>query len=213
MGKSPERAWAVESEASQWARLEAKEEAERTAIVLAQRALQREVEAPLAEVRAGIFRTFMLLAHRLSVEMAEYLAIAGGTSLLGMLVLEWIDRQGGSRGPRDVAAALGSARASATELLGRLERDGLVVLVDDPRDRRRKVVRLTAEGSAQAARARTFFGSWNEELTSSFDEDDVRRLYTLLLALDELVVYRHPRRHARRPHRGPTVRRAALHVR
>jgi len=89
-----------------------------------------------------------------------------GLSLTAASTLRRLDR-GGARRLTDLAAAEGVTQPAMTQLVSRLEREGLVSRGGDPADGRVVVVRVTAPGRAlvrrrRAARVRALSGVLKE---------------------------------------------------
>jgi DNA-binding MarR family transcriptional regulator len=71
-----------------------------------------------------------------------------GQSLTSSLVLARLDDEGPLR-ISVLAAVTGTSQPSMTELVGRLQREGLVTRLSDPQDGRATLVDITASGRAQ----------------------------------------------------------------
>jgi DNA-binding MarR family transcriptional regulator len=71
-----------------------------------------------------------------------------GQSLTSSLVLARLDDEGPLR-ISVLAAVTGTSQPSMTELVGRLQREGLVTRLSDPEDGRATLVDITASGRAQ----------------------------------------------------------------
>jgi DNA-binding MarR family transcriptional regulator len=93
-------------------------------------------------------------ALRLSAELlVRHLAGTGGLSFSARAVLNALADDGGTRLTR-LAASGGITQPAMTQLVGRLERDGLVVRLIDPDDGRGTLVDITDEGRALLAQLR-----------------------------------------------------------
>src|SRR3954470_21583128 len=74
--------------------------------------------------------------------------VSYGQSLTSSVVLARLDDSGPAR-ISSLAAASGVSQPSMTELVGRLEREGLVTRFSDPADGRATLVAITPSGSAR----------------------------------------------------------------
>jgi DNA-binding MarR family transcriptional regulator len=88
---------------------------------------------------------------------------------------------GGTR-PAQLARRLGTSRQAAAELLGGLERLGVVEVVDDPASRRGRLARLTPEGRRLAAAADRHLARLESDLRGRIGADAVADLRAALAA-------------------------------
>jgi len=100
------------------------------------------MEAKAAEQIAEAFQAAAVLLVR---------HVGYGQSLTSSVVLARLDDDGPAR-ISVLAAASGVSQPSMTELVGRLEREGLVTRFSDPEDGRVTLVHITASGRAQRSR-------------------------------------------------------------
>lgn len=94
-----------------------------------------------SETREGIAEALEVGAALLARHLAR------GTSLTSRAVLATLDEDGPER-LTALAAATGVSQPSMTQLVGRLEREGLVIRLIDPEDARATLVDITAAGRA-----------------------------------------------------------------
>ena len=80
----------------------------------------------------------------------------------------------------DIAQALDLSEPAVTQMIGRLQRDGLIDRQRDQTDRRRWQLRLTELGQERVRQANTAFQSINAILDDVLDEAGVKSLSTQL---------------------------------
>lgn len=119
-------------------------------------------------------------AHQISVSLfLEETAEAGVTTptQYGILVIlracEGLDQIGLSK-------KVGLDRSTTALVVKKLETDGLVVRVDDPKDGRRKVIILTAKGERKLEQLRNGAARAQDVALSAFDPDEAAHFLRLL---------------------------------
>ncbi len=85
----------------------------------------------------------------------------------------------GPIGQGELAAAMGFTTSSTTALVDRLERRGIAERRNDPSDRRRAIIALSAQGEAELDGVRTWMGN----AFSGLEPHEVETARTLLLTL------------------------------
>ena len=123
---------------------------------------------------------FMLRrAHQISVSLFMEQAAAQGvtTTQYGVLVIlrtcEGLDQIGLSK-------KVGLDRSTTGLVIKKLESDGLVVRIEDPQDRRRKVIVLTAKGERKLESLRGAAAKSQEIALSAFTPEEATEFLRLL---------------------------------
>jgi len=98
-----------------------------------------------------------------------------------MLVLD----EGSAETQGSIADALGYDRGQLVGLLDELQEQGLVERQRDPNDRRRHLVRMTAEGTKALRRLRALARRNDDEFLDPLSEEERVQLHTLLMRLAE----------------------------
>jgi DNA-binding MarR family transcriptional regulator len=126
------------------------------------------------DIREGIADTLSLGASLLIRHVAR------GASLTSRIVLATLGDHGPTR-LTALAAATGASQPSMTQLVGRLEREGLVTRLVDPEDARATLVAITADGRALRAELHQ---SQNQRMGELLDTLSAHDQATLFLALE-----------------------------
>jgi len=85
-----------------------------------------------------------------------------------------------------IGDALGYDKGQLVGLLDELEEQGFVERKRDPNDRRRHVVRMTAEGKRALKRLRTLARRLDDDFLAPLSDDERAHLHALLLRLAEV---------------------------
>ncbi len=86
---------------------------------------------------------------------------------------------------RELSRAMHISPASVTNMLQRMERDGLIARERDREDQRVVRVYLTDRAKELRAEARTVFRQMEEELSSIYSDDEKATLHRLLMKLHD----------------------------
>jgi DNA-binding MarR family transcriptional regulator len=108
-----------------------------------------------------------------------------GISPYQFAVLVLLDEEGVHETQASIADALGYDRGTLVGLLDELEQQGLVERQRDPEDRRRHIVRLTADGRRKLTKLRKLARQLEDDFLAPLDEPDRATLHALLLQLAE----------------------------
>ena len=106
-----------------------------------------------------------------------------GLSLAKLAALHHLTRAGESLPLGQLAERLACVKSNVTQLVDRLEADGLVSRAADPSDRRSRLAVLTAAGRKAYAKGSEMFAQVEKELFSALTPDESRKLHELLVKL------------------------------
>jgi DNA-binding MarR family transcriptional regulator len=122
-------------------------------------------------------------SRRLSQTYDEIVAPSGLKSTQLSVLFE-IDRSNdGPTTMKDLAAALVMDRSTLGQNLRPLEREGLVVMVNNPDDGRSKLVKLTVKGKKKVVSAAALWNIAQNEFEQKFGEENAAALRTILLSI------------------------------
>lgn len=110
----------------------------------------------------------------------EMLLAKGGLTLSQMMVIEsFRHSKDGYQTVQDIQNALHVAQPTASGLVKRMEKKGLLKRVDS-KDKREKVISLTEEGHAAITNARKGMVSTESILLASLSEEESKQFHSLL---------------------------------
>ena len=132
------------------------------------------------EVAAAVLETVPLAMRAIRSRMRE--GRAAGLSVPQFRALLYVRRHPGS-GLSEIAEHLGTSVPAASELVGRLVRQDLVVRATDPKERRRVRLTLSTGGAAHLDEAQSAAVAWLRELAGHLDP---ARRDALVVALGDL---------------------------
>lgn len=127
--------------------------------------------ASSGEAPGAVLFSLLEAAHRVQLRLDDALA-AVGLSLAKYRVLSELARAGGPPMLSELAAGQGCVRSNMTQLVDRLEADGLVRRVSDPADRRAVRAALTPLGEERQAAGTRRLEKVQAEIAASLSEAD-----------------------------------------
>ena len=133
--------------------------------------------------RTGLFAVLhasSVLESRVEARLAEV-----GLSLAKLAALHHLSRAGESLPLGQLAERLSCVKSNVTQLVDRLEADGLVSRAGDPNERRSRLAMLTAAGRKAYAKGSEIQGQAEKELFGALSADESRKLHELLAKLEK----------------------------
>jgi len=128
--------------------------------------------------RSGLFAVLHVassLEARVEARLAEV-----GLSLPKLAALHQLAQAGDSLPLGQLAERLACVKSNVTQLVDRLEADGLVTRAADPSDRRSRLAMLTETGKTAYARGITIQQQSEREIFSALSREESSTLHTLL---------------------------------
>jgi DNA-binding MarR family transcriptional regulator len=135
---------------------------------------------------AQVGLAFLTLAHSLREQVDQYMMSTAGLSLSRTKVLQALAGRGALH-QAELAATLGQAPRSVTQIVEGLERLGLVARTGDPEDRRRKTVSLTDTGRTTLTAAEQAGTHALRQCFDSLEPQQLATLDALLAHLDDAL--------------------------
>lgn len=161
-----------------------------------------QAQAELGRQLGTKFSTAVVLFHSAAAER------------MGLNVTDWkcasIVRAIGPCNPGRISEETGMSTAATAQVLGRLERAGLVVREPDPHDRRRSIVRPIFDPARERAAAEMFVGLIDRmnELMARFDERELAAIGEFMTGAADVLTSEAARLRATAPRlpRNPHLR-------
>ena len=125
-----------------------------------------------------VLHTSSALVSRVETKLSEI-----GLSLAKLAALHQLSDAGESLPLGQLAERLSCVKSNVTQLVDRLESDGLVSRAGDPHDRRSRLAVLTAAGRTAYAKGRQIQEQTERELFGALSESESATLQTLLAKL------------------------------
>src|SRR6266403_58018 len=129
-------------------------------------------------VPTGLFAV-LHAAHSLEARVEARLAEIG-LSLPKLAALHQLSQAGDSLPLGQLAERLACVKSNVTQLVDRLESDGLVTRAADPSDRRSRLAVLTETGKSAYARGATIQQQSEREIFSALSKEESTALHALL---------------------------------
>lgn len=126
----------------------------------------------------GLLEAARWLEGRLEAAMAEV-----GLSMAKFGLLKTLAEAGEPKTLTDLALCQQCVRSNITQLVDRLEAEGLVKRVDDPADRRSIRATLTPLGREKQAAGEVALGALMREVTGAVSNEDREALFRVFAAL------------------------------
>jgi DNA-binding MarR family transcriptional regulator len=133
--------------------------------------------------RSGLFDVLHasgVLESRVESKLAEV-----GLSIAKLAALHQLTRAGDSLPLGQLAERLSCVKSNVTQLVDRLEADGLVSREGDPNDRRSRLAVLTAAGRKAYLKGTEIQGQAEKELFNVLSADESKKLHELLAKLQQ----------------------------
>ena len=132
--------------------------------------------------RSGFFavlHTSGVLETRVESKLSDV-----GLSIAKLAALHVLAKAGESLPLGQLAERLSCVKSNVTQLVDRLEADGLVSRAADPNDRRSRLAVLTAAGRKAYAKGTEIQSQAEKELFSALSTEESKRLHELLAKLE-----------------------------
>jgi DNA-binding MarR family transcriptional regulator len=138
--------------------------------------------------RSSVRLWLRLLSCTMAIEKDVQRRLAAhGATLARFDVLAALDRDGDGMTMGALSRALLVSNGNVTQLVQKLQKDGLVRIAPSPTDRRASVVRLTARGQSEFAGLAAAHHDWIDALLAGVDAETRETLYSALGALKRSI--------------------------
>jgi DNA-binding MarR family transcriptional regulator len=118
---------------------------------------------------------------------SQYLGEAGAGLQVEQIPVLMIPHYMGIISQQEIADRCSRDKSSVLRSVASLQASGLVAVAPDPFDKRRKLISLTAEGKKKAQRVNDQLARINEEIFSSFSEEERDTFRRLLVKLEQSI--------------------------
>lgn len=145
------------------------------------------IEEALSKTRLRLWLKILKTSRAIEAEVRERLRSEFGSTLPRFDVLAALHRSHDGLKMGDLSAELKVSNGNVTGIVERLVKDGMVLRVPVPRDRRALLVRLTQKGKEHFLTLATAHEEWMDELLGVFDEAEANQLQSLLGLTDNQI--------------------------
>src|SRR6516165_101804 len=140
-------------------------------------------ESAVGTIRTGLFAVLHAansLEARVEARLSEV-----GLSLPKLAALNQLSQAGDSLPLGQLAERLACVKSNVTQLVDRLEADGLVMRAADPNDRRSRLAVLTEASKSAYAKGTQIRQQAEREIFGALSRDEADSLHILLAKLDQ----------------------------
>jgi DNA-binding MarR family transcriptional regulator len=142
---------------------------------------------PLSKTRLRLWLKILKTSRSIEAEVREKLRAEFGSTLPRFDVLAALHRSEEGLKMGDLSAELKVSNGNVTGIVERLVKDGMVLRVPVPEDRRALLVRLTQKGKEYFLVQAEAHEGWIDQHLSAFDEQEANQLQSLLSLADNQV--------------------------
>lgn len=135
------------------------------------------MEKPLLELRRFGHKIHLLIKKEATRRGIDFMAGPQGQVLH---VIGMREEEGQDTFIKDIEQNLEISKSVASNLVKRMETNGLIYLEGNPKDKRAKYVRLTEQSKAQLAEVRDFFDEIDRQLLAGVSEEEANTVSRVL---------------------------------